>query len=870
MNIFRKYTKKSLASNRSRTLVTIIGIILSMALLTAVIEGAYSGEQFMVRNEEINSGKWHAYFSEMDDEKLARLSSDPAVRDIVSWKTVGAAYTGKTDELSLYLIIDSIPEDFLDLVSVNLASGRMPLNDSEIIVPHNMSHYIQGKEFHRGDIIELSVGDRISASGEKLYTSPFMEGETLENTSEKSYTVVGIYNRLDSAVVPYSTPGYIALTAGDEGAVTGSFVTLKDPSKAYDFQRSRGIDTDSAEYISSCSLHVDLLNYSGTVRNSRIQSVIYGFAAILVVMVAFGSISLIYNSFSISLSERTKQFGILRSVGATKKQLRSSVLYEALYLSAIGIPAGLIIGCAGIGITLYALRDAFSSFTSGSGAEMKLVLNPAALVISAVLCLILVLVSAWIPAARAVRIDPVQAIRQNADTKIKARSVRTSRLTQKIFGFEGTMAAKNFKRNAKRYRTTVVSLFMSVVLFISASSFCSFLTGSVEGIASDGTDTDIVCTIYGEDRLAPEEFAQIAGSISGIDKMSWLSSVSGGFVLDTDDISDKYWSIRSEVYEAEPAANGEEEVYYDLVFVNDDEFRSLIKQSGLSEDAFFDSSSPKAVMYNHTVKQVFDGISDKYISYSPIKRSAFPLDAKFKFIYVDEKNNDKAYFADVNVAAEVSAMPMMMSKNAACVMYPFSMIDSVFADPEVKKLAVNSISYGIKSRDHAAVRKALEEELESRSSAGFYMNDLAESRNSVRMIVMVVNVFAYGFIILISLIALANVFNTVSTSILLRRREFAMLRSIGLSQKGFSKMMNYECVIYGARSLLFGLPVAILMTVIIWKITAEAFATGFYLPMKGIVIAVASVFIVVFATMLYATRRIRRDNPIDALRNENL
>ena len=146
----------------------------------------------------------------------------------------------------------------------------------------------------------------------------------------------------------------------------------------------------------------------------------------------------------------------------------------------------------------------------------------------------------------------------------------------------------------------------------------------------------------------------------------------------------------------------------------------------------------------------------------------------------------------------------------------------------------------------------------------------AESRNSSRMMVTIVNVFSYGFIILISLIALANVFNTISTSIMLRRREFAMLKSIGLSGRGFSRMMNYESMIYGLRSLMFGIPAAILMTVWIWRVTGNAFDSGFYIPWHGVVIAVASVFIVVFATMLYATHRIRKDNPIDALRNENL
>ena len=138
------------------------------------------------------------------------------------------------------------------------------------------------------------------------------------------------------------------------------------------------------------------------------------------------------------------------------------------------------------------------------------------------------------------------------------------------------------------------------------------------------------------------------------------------------------------------------------------------------------------------------------------------------------------------------------------------------------------------------------------------------------MLVTVINVFAYGFIILISLIAMANVFNTISTSISLRRREFAMLKSVGLTNKGFDRMMIYECLIYGFRGLVWGLPAAFLMSYAIYLIAGISYDTSFYVPVHSIVIAVGSVFVVVFATMLYATRRIRRDNPIDALKNENL
>ena len=148
--------------------------------------------------------------------------------------------------------------------------------------------------------------------------------------------------------------------------------------------------------------------------------------------------------------------------------------------------------------------------------------------------------------------------------------------------------------------------------------------------------------------------------------------------------------------------------------------------------------------------------------------------------------------------------------------------------------------------------------------------DAADREETNRNLMFIINVFAYGFIVLISLIAAANVFNTISTGINLRRREFAMLKSVGMTQKGFHKMMDYECLMYGAKSLLWGLPAAVGVTYLIYRSINAGYVTNFYIPWVSIAVAVFSVFAVVFATMLYSTNKLKNENIIDALRNENL
>ncbi len=912
MDIFKKYTRRCLKTNRSRTLVTIIGIVLSMALLTAVIEGAYSGIQFLIRSEEKRSGKYEIYFSDLSPEQYVGLSRDGEIKSFTSWEEVGWARVETDNDLKTYLHIESVPADVTDFLSVNVTLGRLAEGPDEIVIPNHLAAN-GGLQYKLGDIINLSVGQRSDAFGKRINDATAYMGsdEQITDAVTKTYTVVGFYERPDYNVEARMSPGYTALTAGYEGAgYSGIFATLKHPSKVYSYAVELGSNYE-------IHVHSDLMTYKGTVSNGGIQAVIYGFMVILVVMIAFGSVSLIYNSFSISLSERTRQFGILKSVGATKKQLRSAALYEAMILSCIGIPIGLVVGCLGIGITLYCLRDNFNSFTGVSGVQMSLVLSPAALIASAVICLLVILISAWIPAGRAVRIPAIDSIRQSRDTKISNREVKTSKLTQKLFGFEGTMAAKNFKRNRKRYRITVVSLFMSIVLFISASSFCSYLTDAVGGVASDGNEMDLYYYSYTDPDAVLKAY-DLTKDMKGIDRSSYAAYVSAQMWTEAGNLSaaNRKFYIENAGMDADLPDSEPVPLNLSAAFIMDEEFDEIINGSRLNRTDYYDKSSPKGVIYNHIVEQGYGKKGTKWFSMDLLDPSCFPVNISGRSLkqfdgYVDYPINgadgvtieywyfpteyleeywkdhddtdhldrsrgfmlseEEAYVsADFYVNAAVSSNSFVLSVNEPCILYPYSMMGNVLAGGEERDAMLNSAYLGIGARDYSKVYEEMKEVFLSNGLNTENLRNLAESRNSSRMMVTIVNVFSYGFIILISLIALANVFNTISTSIMLRRREFAMLKSIGLSGRGFSRMMNYESMIYGLRSLMFGIPAAILMTVWIWRVTGNAFDSGFYIPWHGVVIAVASVFIVVFATMLYSTHRIRKDNPIDALRNENL
>ena len=896
MNIFHRFTRRSLSANRSRTWVTIIGIVLSMAMFTAVIEGAYSGQQFLVRSIEELQGRWLIYESGLNAQQADALRSTEGVAESAVWQELGWAEIGSENEYKPYLLVEAADEHIENLLSFRLLSGRMPENSNELLLPAHLAS--NGNVlYHEGDTLTLALGRRVDANGETLPAALSFDldgGEHLTDTVDRSFTVVGTYERLDILVENYSCPGYTALTRGDGRGDFTVFLRLRHPSQILQWM-------DAHPGVGERVTHEDLRRFNGVFNTESYNILLFGFAGVLVFLISFGSISLIYNSFSISVSERTRQFGILKSVGATKKQIRRSVLYEALLLSAVGIPIGLIVGCVGIGLTLYFLRDAFTGFIfTGANTQMRLVLHPLALLLAASVCLVTTLISAAIPARRAIRISPIDSIRQSDDVKLTSREVRTSRLTQKLFGFEGTMAAKNFKRNRRRYRSTVVSLFLSVSLFISASSFCAYLTDAVSGATGvDSNSADISYYTVGEHKADPESVLALL-TVDGVTNAMYQDVDGKEFLVPAEQVHTEAWPYVSDDPEAR---NQDVEEWGFLVFVQDEVFRTLCVDNDIDPAEYFDPEHPMALAWNQNRAMIETDMGIKRVDYRLLDNTKLPCTvttgefremdgyafggvgedetgARIAIYYpigetTGEPDWDAPVFfppeeAEVRTGYTIGGIMEKQSfglvANQFTLFYPFSMEEAVLGQGRT----IYQTNFEFQAAEHAKVFDSMKAVLLDAGMDATRLHDAAADEESTRMMVKVVNVFAYGFIILISLIAVANVFNTISTNILLRRREFAMLRSIGLGGKGFRKMMNYECIIYGLKGLAWGLPAAFGMTWVIWRITNAAFDRGFYIPWTSIVIAVGSVFLVVFVTMLYATDKLKKDNPIDALKNENL
>ena len=898
MNVFNKVTLQSLKKNKTRTIVTIIGIILSAAMICAVTTFASSIYNYALDNAIYVDGDWHGSAEDMSLETYEMIKNESKVSNHVFAQQLG--YTkieGCINENKPYLFVLGASEGFSDMMPVHITSGKYPTSSSEILIPDHL-YENGGVELNIGDTIELALGKRMLDGYSMGQYTPYYvydennetipSGEKLVVEETRSYTVVGFYER--PSFENFTAPGYTALTIAD-----------KDTNPQYNYSvwfkmnKAKEVYSFIEDNQLTGRTNSSVLRYSGISRYEGFNTMIISLATIVIGLIMFGSIALIYNAFSISVAERTKQFGLLSSVGATKKQLRRMVISEALMVSAVGIPLGILAGVGGIGITLIFVGNKFQALV-GYPIPLKLSVSTLSLIIAVVIALLTVLISAIVPSKRATKVSAIEAIRQSKDINTKIKKVRTSKLIYKIFGLPGMLANKYYKRSRKKYRATVLSLFMSVVLFVSASAFTGALTESVsDSFGSVGYDI----LIYGYEneftKATTDDLLNELKNDKGVNQVAYTQGSSFFVALPSDEVSKDFLDYYTKAEHLAVSQIKDVGVYTNFKFVDDEAYRELLRTYKLNEEEYFNPNAPKAVAVDGRV--IFDSVLGKYTNYNVLKsedtdititiqrefegyyldREIVDEDGNFLYVFENMKNpGDSMTLTKEEAYEEKSAeigkiiydAPFYLDVNSRlALIYPMSIRDSVLS---AEILLDSGYNYYITTDTHVETMSAVDETLSDLGLAKLRVHDIAAQEEENRNIVTIIQVFAYGFIVLISLIAAANVFNTISTNIALRRREFAMLKSVGMTAKGFNRMMNFECILYGTRALLFGLPVSVGISYLIHLAVSEGYQKDFTLPWVALGIAVLSVFLVVFVTMMYSMSKIKKDNPIDALKNENL
>ena len=553
------------------------------------------------------------------------------------------------------------------------------------------------------------------------------------------------------------------------------------------------------------------------------------------------------------------QFGILSSVGATPKQLKNSVLFEGLCIGIVGIPIGIVIGIGSIRVVLYMVATNFRNILYEE-VPLTLSINIPTLVIAAVVSMMTILISAYMPARKAANTPVMESIRQTNEIKIQSKDIKTSKWVERVCGLEGTLALKNFKRNKRRYHSIVLSLSLSVVLFVCGSTFGTHLKQAAKQSVMDG-DYDL---LFVTEEMEEDEVFRLYDklrTIDGIDESSYQAILPYSCTVKVGEFSEDYRETMS--YHA---LNETIHLPMDIQFIEDCIYLDFIKSLDLPIDEY-------------------TGENAKMITVGKFKKVEDTKDSRKVMTNLFAER-----FINCTVAPEINHQPQVeQGKKISMLLVDTVPLDALPVHPsEVKpymfmvvapySLKAQFEASGIKqqigltflSENPSPVMAKMESMIQSEGITSDYtLYNVSEIMEQNRNLLFIVNVFTYVFVMMISLIATANVFNTISTNIRLRRRELAMIRSIGMSDHDLQKMMHFECAFYGIKTLIFALPIASICSWLIYQGLIEGGAEiDFIFPWGSIGISSFGVFFIVFITMLYAVRKIQKENIIDGLRDE--
>lgn len=893
MKVLNKFTIKNLKLNKSRTVVTIIGIMLSCALIMVVAGMAASAQQTMV-NAQINvSGDYDLVVKDANRKILDNAEANRNVKAVYIKQKLGCAYLPQAKLSSKpYINVVALNEKaYTDCFNITLKEGRLPQNENELVLSSSVLENSRA-EFKIGDTITLDLGKRVYVSDAEIPlndTEYFNDGNGLEklvDTHKKTYTIVGIFNNIassDAAADSFSASSSAFTLAEENADINDLFISFtSDGEKDYittsgEILNLTGDDFESLKndfevYLENgdfdeAGINKDLLRYKGFALSDQYMGLLFSLVTIIITIIIIASIFVIRNSFAISITEKTKLYGMLASVGATSKQIRHNVLFEGYVLGIIGIPAGLLLGTGVIYLLVVILNALLGSMLNGIYFAFALPWWVAA--VSAVLSAVIILLSTLSSAFRASRIAPITAIRSNNDIKInKKKSYKSPKFIKKLFGVGGEIAYKNLKRSKKKYRTTVISIIVTVAMFISISTFIEY---GMKITGDHFKDIPYNITVHANDKLSYDEYENIYKRIIADSDINSSIKTCENYYGNIVGLTDYY----TEEAKAAELQGG------DLAYVfgvDNKSFKEYVTALGYN----YDDVKDKALITNdfkyynsdnilikgkefdlpmNTVVKLYPNGNPSYTE-DDIKEIQ-KTDPDFVYNPDDYKSVDLVIYDTINKEVPGSIVSSIMSTlNEGSVLVSEDYFKKLFSEDNVNTTRAIVIDSADPANTVEYIHNLGIENLDV-----FNINEQKEQMNAI---VLIIAIFAYGFIIVISLIGITNVFNTINTNMRLRSKEFAMLKSIGMTKKEFNRMIRLESLFYGLKSLLIGVPLGLLGGYAIFKATGNTIMLEYSFPTMAVLISIVFVFFVVWLIMKLSISKVNKQNIIETIRNDNI
>lgn len=862
MNLLKKLTIKNLKLNKKRTIVTIIGIMLSVALVTAVATMYASGLKSLIVYEKYVKGDFHVEFMDVPSDDVKNIKNNNGVENVYLTQEIGyAPLKDSKNSGKPYAYVMGFDKGALENLSIRLTSGRLPQNEDEIIIPTHLK--TNGRmDIENNKEITLEVGERVSGTYKlNQYVGYDADNEKIINTKQKTYKIVGVYERSATNIEPYIAPGYTFISYIDDNNFTGNVNIYAKYNKVGSKNHIKvtadiiGVNADvlNKYYYGSFDNEEELINVReeldkaryGTdfngylialetdpINNSGIGNL--GYVVIVVcIIIVFTSVFCIKNSFDISITEKIKQYGMLRSIGATKKQIKNNVFYEATILGLIGIPLGLLLGFIASYILIIVcnilLKDSLTD-----GLNIVLSYSVISYIVAILLGIITIYLSALKSARKASKISPIDSIRNSADIKLNCKKLKVPKLINKIFGVGGEISYKNIKRNKKSYRTTIVSLTISVLVFIALTYFMNAFMSEIKKEVS-ASEYNINYNIKNNEEKNIINKINKTVNLDNIKNYSIIRTTNGTF-------NNPKYNIEHE--------NINDNIY--IVSIGEEAYKKYLKSLNLN----YDDVKDKGILVDEIKYSVNKG--DKIVNKQDRLYKYNKGDIVSMNLYIEPNETN----INLSVGAISDVRPFGLQKNTEEVYF-------VVSDEYYDKINGGSQYYNVyfDSTNASKLQDDIDKILKDER---YHIDNKEENVRIMRNLILLIGIFLYGFITVITLISVTNIFNTITTSMELRKPEFAMLKSVGMTSKEFNRMIRLESIFVCIKSLIFGIPIGLAISYVIYLLLSQNEDLKFEIPFNGIIISSIFVLLLISILMKYSISKINKQNTIETIRNENI
>ena len=862
MNLLKKLTIKNLKLNKKRTIVTIIGIMLSVALVTAVATMYASGLKSLVIYEKYIKGDFHVEFMDVPSDDVKNIKNNNGVEDVYLTKEIGyAPLKDSKNSGKPYAYVMGFNKGALENLSIRLKSGRLPQNEDEIIIPTHLK--TNGRmDIENNKEITLEVGERVSDTSKlNQYVGYDADKEKIINTKQKTYKIVGVYERSATNIEPYIAPGYTFISYIDDNNFTGNVNVYAKYNKVGSKNHIKvtadiiGVNADllNRYYYGSFDNEEEFINVRGELEKARYATDFnsylialekdpisnsgignLGYVVIVVcIIIVFTSVFCIKNSFDISITEKIKQYGMLRSIGATKKQIKNNVFYEATILGLIGIPLGLLLGFIASYILIIICNILLNDSLTG-GINMVLSYSIISYIVAIILGIITIYLSALKSARKASKISPIDSIRNSANLKLNSKKLKVPKLINKIFGVGGEISYKNIKRNKKSYRTTIVSLTISVLVFIALTYF---MNAFMSEIKQEVNATEYNINYYiknNEEKNIINKINQTV-KLDNIKNYSIIRTTNGTF-------NNPKYNIEHE--------NINDNIY--IVSIGEEAYKKYLKSLNLN----YDDVKDKGILVDEIKYSV--NKNDKIVNKQDRLYKYNKGDIVSMNLYIESNETN----INLSVGAISDVRPFGLQKNTEEVYF-------VVSDEYYDKINGGSQYYNVYF-DSSNASKLQEDIDKILKDERYSVDNKEENVRIMRNLILLIGIFLYGFITVITLISVTNIFNTITTSMELRKPEFAMLKSVGMTTKEFNRMIRLESIFVCTKSLIFGIPIGLAISYLIYLLLNQDGGLKYHVPFNGIIISSIFVLLLISILMKYSISKINKQNTIETIRNENI